>query len=380
MMGRTVMKVAAWVLVCALVLATPVAAQDSISREEELFAGRLTAAQLITLFPVVADPDWVHFLASMRDTLAPFSGRTDIGHEIIILESDVPNAASAPGYLFVTTGMFRLNLDRDAWAFVVGHELGHTARRHVAMKLEEIRAARLLNVIVTVLTQSPGSGEVAEALSSLATLGHSREMELEADAEGLRMMTEAGFNPEKAATTLRYFNEVTGRRNENTHWAGTHPGWADRIAHLEQVRRSKVDAGFPIRVTYYTREEQVGALTVRLLRLVETTREWTVYLEVENAGPAGASVTNVAIRGVFSDGQLVDAVFLRSTLGMEIAPGTRITGTVVLPRLGGGAAPTALLLPLALADGRTDATLDLTGGGARRPKSVPSTLPRPPVP
>ncbi len=380
MTGRRVIALTAFVLICALLLTAPAAAQNSISRDQELIIGRVTAVRIMSQYPVVADTEWLAFLTTLRDALAPFSGRTDLGHHIIIVDERVPNAASTPGYLFFTTGLIRLNLDRDGWAFIMGHEIAHTARRHLAIEIEKARGAAFVNILVAILTGSTTAGDVAEVVTRIAAIGHSRALEVEADVEAMRMMTEAGFNPEKAAATLRALNESSGRRQEQTHWAGTHPGFAERVDRVEVARRQSVDQGLPMRVQhYYAREVRSGPITVRLHRVVETRRQWTAQVEVENIGTATAGIGSTAIRLVLSDGRAVDTTFLRSTLGVEAAGGRQLSGAVVFERPEAGGTPASLVIPISIGETHSEITVPLTGGGPLQPKPTPAPLPRPPA-
>ncbi len=380
MTGRRAIALTAFVLACALLLTAPAAAQTSISRDQDLAIGRVTAVQIMAQYPVVADSEWIAFLGSLRDALAPFSGRTDVGHHIIIVEERVPNAASTPGYLFFTTGLIRLNLDREGWAFIMAHEISHTAKRHVAIEIEKARSAAFVGILVAILTGSGTAGSAAEIVTRISSLGHSRELEVEADIEAMRMMTEAGFNPEKAAATLRFINEATGRRQEQTHWAGTHPGFADRVGRVEQARRQFAERGLPLMVQhFYGREARSGTVVVRLNRIVETRRQWTAYVDVENTGPATAGIGSTAIRLALADGRVLDTTFLRSTLGVDVPAGRRISGAVVFERPEAGGTPASLVIPISIGETHTEITVPLSGGGPVQPNPAPAPLPRPPA-
>ncbi|MGH2403489.1 MAG: M48 family metallopeptidase [bacterium] len=379
MTRRRAILLTAFALACALLLTVPAAAQNSISRDQELIIGRVTAVRIMSQYPVVADTEWLAFLTSLRDALAPFSGRGDVGHHIVIVDERLPNAASTPGYLFFTTGLIRLNLDRDGWAFIIGHEIAHTAKRHVAIEIEKARAAAFVNILVAIVTGSTTAGDVAEVVTRIAALGHSRTLEVEADVEAMRMMTEAGFNPERAAATLRFMNDATGRRQEQTHWAGTHPGFLERVDRVEQARRQSADQGLPMRVHHFAREVRSGPIAVRLTRVVETRRQWTAQVEVENAGTASAGIGSTAIRLVLADGRTLDTTFLRSTLGVEAAGGRQISGVVVFERPEAGGTLAALIIPVSVGDTHSEITVPLTGGGPIQPKAAPLLLPRPPA-
>jgi predicted Zn-dependent protease len=363
-------------VILLLSLTAPVTAQSSISREQELAVGRVAAARLITQYPLVVDADWLSFLGGLRDTLTPFSGRPDVPHQIIVVEWETPNAGSTPGYLFFTTGLIKLGLDRNGWAFIVAHELAHTAKRHVAAEIETARGAAVVGILVAVLTGSAIAGDLAELISRIGALGFSREREIEADELGMRMMTEAGFDSEKAVATLRFFNEATGGRQERTHWAGTHPGFADRVTRLESARQRSIEQGLPTSVRYYTREVQAGNVFARVIRFAEDRRSWTIEVEAQNRGQSAASMQNTATRLVLVDGQTLDVAFLRSTLGADLPAGGRIRGTLVFDRPTGVAAPASVVIPLLLPDGQI--VLPLDGGSPFQPAPSAPALPRPP--
>lgn len=363
-------------LTLLLFLTVPVTAQSSISREQELAVGRVAASRLITQYPVVVDAEWLNFLGVTRDALTPFSGRQDIPHQILIIESDTPNAGSTPGYLFFTTGLIKLGLDRHGWAFVIAHEVAHSARRHVAAEIETARGAAVVGILVAVLTGSAVAGDLAELISRIGALGFSREREIEADELGMRMMTEAGFDSEKAVATLKFFNETTGRRQERTHWAGTHPGFADRVTRLESARQRLIEQGLPTSVRYYTREVQVGNVVARVIRFAEDRRSWTIEVEAQNRGQSAASMQNTAARLLLAGGQTLEAAFLRSTLGADLPAGGRIRGTLVFDRPAGVAVPASLVIPLLLPDGQI--VLPLDGGSPFQPAPSAPALPRPP--
>ncbi len=243
---------AAAVAVALALLAHPAAGQVAIPEDQEMAVGRAVAARLMAQYGFVADADWLSFLGALRDRLVPFSGRPHVPYRVGILEHPVPNAVSTPGWVFVTTGLVRLNLDTDAWAFLLAHEVAHTARRHVAQHVARAQAGQIASILVAILTGSSTAGDVVQVLLRISALGFSRELEVEADREALRMLVEAGFDPQAAARTLAWFNEVTGRRQENTHWAGTHPGFADRIRLVQRAyeefpaRNQPAPAGPPL--------------------------------------------------------------------------------------------------------------------------------------
>jgi len=361
---------------CLLALTAPAAAQGSISEAQELEVGRMVAGELISEFGVVADPGWLGFLEHVRDRLLPFSGRPNIPYKMIVLDTPLINASSTPGYVFVTRGMLRLGLDAEGWAFVIGHELAHTAKRHVAAYIERANAGTLLALVVAILTGNRTAVDILRLVMDLSTLGFARDKETEADVEALRMMVEAGFDPAKAAQTLAFFNEATGRTHERTHWAGTHPGWIDRIAAVDAAYAAFPSRGLPLRVWYFgTRQESDGiALTPQ--KLAETADAWVLSLRLENTSESDGTVFAAQAVLTGPDGDLA-VRYLRSTLPGEVGPQRTIVGTLAFERRT-SRPPAALALPVLFADRRVDLRVPLTGGGPYTPEPSPTPLPQPP--
>ncbi len=365
------------VVLCVAALSAPVAAQGSISEEQELEVGRLVAGELISEFGVVADPDWLGFLGQVRDRLLPFSGRPNIPYKMIVLDTPLVNAISTPGYVFVTRGMLRLGLDGEGWAFVIGHEMAHTARRHVAAYIERANAGTLLALVVAILTGNRTAVDLLRLVMDISTLGFSRDKETEADVEALRMMVEAGFDPAKAAHTLAFFDEATGHRNERTHWAGTHPGWIDRIAAVDAAYAAFPSRGLPLRVWYFGEQQESDGVTVSPAKLTEITDAWILTLAVENATDTVGTVFAAQAVLAGPEGDLA-VRFLRSTLPGEVGPQAKINGTLAFEKRS-GRPPAALMLPVLFPDRRVDLQVPLTGGGPYTPEPSPTPLPKPPA-
>ncbi len=364
---------------CLLVLTVPVAAQGSISEEQELAVGRAFAGELIGKFGLVNDADWISFLSRIRDRLLPFSGRPNIPYHVVILEIPVPNAASTPGWIFVTTGLIRSGLDADGWAFVMGHEMAHTARRHLAALIEREYATRLAAVIIAVVTGNAtvDAANLIHALLRLTMLGFDRELEVQADTESLRMMVEAGYEPSKAASTLMWFNEVTGSQQEQTHWTGTHPGFADRVKQVNAAYAAFSSRGLPLRVWHFRESTEADGVAVSVTRVAEMADGWVISVSVNNAGDGPVTILGGSVTLLSPDGSL-PVRFLRSSLPGEVEAKAHISGDLVFEKRS-SQPPTALSMPLLSPVTRRDVQIMLTRGGLFVPAPPASPLPRPPA-
>src|SRR3989442_1797581 len=361
---------------CIVAPSAPGPARASVWEEAELAVGRAVAAELISRDVLFADVEWQGFLTQIRDRLLPFSGRPNIPYKLIILDTAVPNAISTPGYIFVTRGMLRLGLDAEEWAFVVGSELPHTVKRHVAPFIERANAGTLLSVIIAIVSGNRTTVDLVRLVVDLAMLGFSRDKETEADIGSLRMMMEAGFDPAKAAQTLAWLNNVTGRSQEQTNWAGTHPGFRDRIEAVNAAYAGFIARGLPMRIWYFKDRQESNGVVATPSKLAEGSDAWILTLSVGNSTEGTA--TNFAASGTLarSDGDLAIR-FLRSTLPGEGNAQGKIEGTLTFEKRS-RTPPTALLLPVLFPDRRIDVTVALANGGPYIPQPAPTPLPTPP--
>ncbi len=111
------------------------------------------------------------------------------------------NAFSLPGgHVYVGKGLLDLMSSEDQLAFILGHEIEHVDHYHCAERVQvEARFRNLKLGIVGALVQIPL--EVWEA-------GYSKDEELEADREGLRLAVLGGYSPYGAVSLFEKFHEL----------------------------------------------------------------------------------------------------------------------------------------------------------------------------
>lgn len=121
------------------------------------------------------------------------------------LRDPVPNAFAMPnGSIYINTGLLALLDDENQLAAVIAHEITHVSGRHTYLRNRSMRKKMLaINILNTIGTWNPLGGPAGLAINLIATispfmlaislLGYSREQEKEADMEGLKAATAAGF-------------------------------------------------------------------------------------------------------------------------------------------------------------------------------------------
>ena len=119
----------------------------------------------------------------------------------LIPNRSLMNAFSLPGgHVFVGEGLLDFMNSEDQLAFILGHELEHIDHYHCAERVQiEAHVRKLRLGIIGELVQMPL--EVWEA-------GYSKDEELEADREGLRLSVFGGYSPYGAVSLFQKFNEL----------------------------------------------------------------------------------------------------------------------------------------------------------------------------
>ncbi len=181
------------------------------------------------------------------------------GHtpRIKVIRHPLLNAFALPhGVIYFHTGILARMENEAQLASVLGHELTHFTHRH---SLKEMRGAKNKAVFMSVLqvmlagaavafSGSAQSGAVAGELAgkvgavwTLASVrGYSRELETEADQEGLRAMIQAGYDPKEAIKVFNHLQqELDEGKTKEPFFFGTHPRLQERIENYRGLLDTK---------------------------------------------------------------------------------------------------------------------------------------------
>lgn len=162
------------------------------------------------------------------------------GWEITVFQDDTPNAFALPGRkIGVHSGILKVAKNQDQLATVVGHEVGHVLARHSAERLSSEFAAQgamAVAGIIAATSDSPEKGLALGALGAGITYGvlmpFSRTQESEADAIGLDLMAQAGFNPNESV--VLWENMAATNSQKPPEFLSTHPSDQTRMAALNR--------------------------------------------------------------------------------------------------------------------------------------------------
>jgi predicted Zn-dependent protease len=185
-----------------------------------------------------------------------------------ILRSPVVNAFAMPnGSIYVHTGLIA-SLDNEAQlAGILAHELSHVTRRHSFSTLRSVRKKMVaINIINTAVMYgglaAPYTGSwrvVLDVLSNVPVIlvasiyGYSRELERDADLQGVTMLARGGRDARALMDALRAMRRSGDLEGfvEPVFWA-THPRIEERLSYLTPIARpqSPDEAGRPVDPAY----------------------------------------------------------------------------------------------------------------------------------
>jgi predicted Zn-dependent protease len=116
----------------------------------------------------------------------------------VIGDPQLVNAFALPGgQIFIGTGLLEEFRNEDELAFVLAHEIEHVDHYHPAERVQV--EARLRHVGLQAI------GTLAEIPLSIWQAGYTKDEELEADREGLRLAFMSGYSPQGAVELMQRF-------------------------------------------------------------------------------------------------------------------------------------------------------------------------------
>jgi predicted Zn-dependent protease len=181
--------------------------------------GRMVAVEALALVgPRVGDAKINRYVNLVGGAVASFSDAPGIMWRFALVNAPEASAFSTPGgYVFVTTGLLARLKSEAQLAGILGHEIAHVSRRHLAVALEG----------------KAGKSTPAEtAISLLFTEGLEKEMEFEADSLGMKYAALAGYDPNGLYDALGKIGKIEGKGKSI--FFVTHPPVSQRLTALEK--------------------------------------------------------------------------------------------------------------------------------------------------
>ncbi len=172
----------------------------------------------------------------------------DIGYEILdatgpqpfeynfyVVEDDQINAFALPGgHIFVHTGVILNARNVSELAGVIGHEIGHVERRHIARNYNKMRAGGIAQQVLaaagSIYAGDAGAmaGNVFGGMAVASVINSfTREAEREADDFAVIYLPRAGYDPNGLPTFFQTMMQEGGPRPPE--FLSSHPSTGNRL-------------------------------------------------------------------------------------------------------------------------------------------------------
>ncbi len=250
---------------------------DRISYEEKV--GQQFSLEASTYFRWMDEPEVLDFVKDLGHRLSAHLVGTPYEYRFYVIRDPTMNAFAVPGgYLCFFAGLIAQVDSVDGLAGVIAHEISRVEGNRFIRGQPKMDVADIATLAATILAAALGGGQgaaagatLAQAAQQTASLHYSRQFEREADRNGLKLMREAGFDPNGMVSVFKRFYALA-RLNaaDLPPYFYTHPLPAERIYEVEGWARAmrtvprsrpKLETQFELaRITARLRTERFDAL------------------------------------------------------------------------------------------------------------------------
>ncbi len=152
----------------------------------------------------------------------------------VVVKDKVVNAYALPGgRIVVYEGILRAMDNADELSALMSHEFSHVELRHSTKNIFRSLSSYLLLSIL--FGDASGiTAVVIENANQIKQLGYSRELEHEADENGLRLMKHRKINPAGMKHLFEALEKEEGEAPEFSQFMSTHPLTAERISFVNR--------------------------------------------------------------------------------------------------------------------------------------------------
>jgi predicted Zn-dependent protease len=234
-------------VVSVLIVGAEAAAAASPGQESDL--GRRFSLEARAVLPLVDDVEVNRYVDRLGQSIVSALADRQFDYHFATVRDPQLNAFAVPGgYIYVHAGLLNQVSNDDELAGVLGHEVAHVHKHHLARQQEATKLfnyTALLGVLAAIVQPALGAGAIA--LSEAAKLEYRREFEQEADYLGSRYMQQAGYD---VRGMLDFFKKMMdaqrSRPSQVPPYLLSHPLSEARLTNLEAVSgKQQWDRGAP---------------------------------------------------------------------------------------------------------------------------------------
>ena len=221
---------------------------NMMSQSEETQLGQQASREIDQKAKIITSGPQYDALQRVAKRILPLARKDyDVPYSVKLIDSKEVNAFALPGGpIYFYKGLVDLTGSDDELASVLGHEATHVVKRHTAKQISDAQAKGLIAQLAL--------GRASSVLQTAASFGlqvdqlhYSRDDESEADKNGFKYLTEAGYTPDAMATMFQKLQTKETGGGGGPEWLQDHPLTKKRIADAQK------------RASEYQKEHPTGA-------------------------------------------------------------------------------------------------------------------------
>jgi predicted Zn-dependent protease len=194
-----------------------------VSDERQDQYGDRTRSEITQQFPIVeGHPKATLLEGMMHKLLRERRNPSDIGYHVFVVRSQMVNAFTLGGEIYVTDALLAEAESLDEIACILGHEIGHNELDHVADKLKEVELAQGIF--------GEETGNAVANFVGLLTMGFNQHNEAEADLYGIDLALAAGYDACRGIDFWNRLKAQEGEANDMDNFFRSHPYSSRRAA------------------------------------------------------------------------------------------------------------------------------------------------------
>ncbi len=227
----------------------------SISKEQEIALGLQSAPEMMDQFGGPSqDAQASALVQQVGEKIVAASEAGKSGYEFhftLLADQNTINAFALPGGpVFITEALLSRLKTEGQLAGVLGHEISHVVERHSAQHIAQQELTQGLTGALILSTYDPNdpnsgrSAQMALLVANLVNLKYGRGDELQADHYGVKLMGEAGYDPNSMVGVMEILNQ-SRQGGEPPEFLSTHPNPDHRIERIKEAIQEYFPNGPP---------------------------------------------------------------------------------------------------------------------------------------
>ncbi|MBX9695361.1 MAG: M48 family metalloprotease [Cyanobacteria bacterium] len=226
----------------------------AISPKQEIALGLQSAPSMAREYGGTAsDPEAQATVTAIGNELVNSSAARNTPYKFsfkVLADEDVVNAFALPGGpVFITEALYRKLKTKGQLAGVLGHEIGHVIARHSAEHIAKAQLTQGLTGAAVIASYDPddpssrNSAMIASVIGQLVNMKFGRSDELESDKLGVKLASEAGYDPRAMIDVMGILKAASKTRTPE--FFSTHPNPDNRVSRIKEAIEKLYPNGVP---------------------------------------------------------------------------------------------------------------------------------------